>query len=53
MMQESTYYLDKKNNLIVILILIGNGFVRVKPHKMLDIVMSIECFEENFIKITK
>jgi hypothetical protein len=29
----------------------GNGFIRVRPQKGLDIVLSLECFEENFKKI--
>ena len=44
-------YLDKRDNSIVTLVLRGNGFVRVKPAKVLDIVMSVECFKENFKKI--
>lgn len=51
MMRESVRYLDKRDNTIVTLILRGNGFVRVKPAKGLDIVMSVECFKENFKKI--
>lgn len=50
-MTESKNYLDKRDNSIVTLILRGNGFIRVKPHKGLDIVMSVECFKENFKKI--
>ena len=50
-MQESNYYLDKRDNTVVTLLLRGNGFIRVRPHKGLDIVMSVECFEENFKKI--
>ena len=51
-MQESNRYLDKRNGEIVILLIRGNGFIRVKPQKGLDIVMSVECFKENFKKIT-
>lgn len=50
-MRESVRYLDKRDNTIVTLILRGNGFVRIKPAKGLDIVMSVECFKENFKKI--
>ena len=52
-MKELKNYLDKIDNSIVTLILRGNGFVRVKPLKGLDIVMSVECFKENYRKITK
>jgi len=52
-MKESVRYLDKRDNSIVILILLSEKFVRVKPHKMLDIVMSIKCFEENYVKVNK
>lgn len=51
MMQESNYYLDKRDNTIVALLLRGNGFIRVRPNKGLDIVMSVECFQTNFKKI--
>lgn len=51
MMQKSNYYLDKRDNTVVTLLLRGNGFIRVKPAKGLDIVMSVECFEENFKRI--
>lgn len=51
MMRESVRYLDKRDNTIVTLVLRGNGFVRVKPAKGLDIVMSVECFKTNFKKI--
>ena len=50
-MQESKYYLDKRDNTVVTLLLRGNGFIRVRPHKGLDIVMSVECFQTNFKKI--
>ena len=50
-MQESKIYLDKRDNTIVTLVLRGSGFIRVKPLKGLDIVMSVECFKENFKKI--
>jgi len=50
-MKESVRYLDKRDNTIVTLILRGNGFIRVKPAKGLDIVMSVECFKTNFKKI--
>ena len=50
-MKELVRYLDKRDNTIVTLVLRGNGFVRVKPAKGLDIVMSVECFKENFKKI--
>jgi len=50
-MQESKYYLDKRDNTVVTLLLRGNGFIRVRPNKGLDIVMSVECFEENFKRI--
>jgi hypothetical protein len=51
MMQKSNYYLDKRDNTVVTLLLRGNGFIRVRPNKGLDIVMSVECFEENFKRI--
>lgn len=51
MMQKSNYYLDKRDNTVVTLLLRGNGFIRVKPSKGLDIVMSVECFKTNFKKI--
>jgi hypothetical protein len=51
MMQKSNYYLDKRDNTVVTLLLRGNGFIRVRPQKGLDIVMSVECFEENFKRI--
>lgn len=51
MMKESNYYLDKRDNTVVTLLLRGNGFIRVRPHKGLDIVMSVECFEEKFKRI--
>ena len=51
MMKESVRYLDKRDNNIVTLILRGNGFIRLKPYKGLDIVISVECFEANFRKI--
>ena len=51
MMQKSNYYYDKRDNTVVTLLLRGNGFIRVKPNKGLDIVMSVECFEENFKRI--
>jgi hypothetical protein len=50
-MKESSRYLDKRDNTVVTLLLRGNGFIRVRPQKGLDIVMSVECFEENFKKI--
>ena len=50
-MKESVRYYDKRDNTIVTLVLRGNGFIRVKPLKGLDIVMSVECFETNFKKI--
>lgn len=50
-MKESNRYLDKRDNSIVTLLLRGNGFIRVRPQKGLDIVMSVECFENNFEKI--
>jgi hypothetical protein len=50
-MQESKIYLDKRDNTIVTLVLRGNGFIRVKPAKGLDIVMSVECFKTNFKRI--
>lgn len=57
MMTESKNYLDrhidKRDNSIVTLLIRGNGFIRVRPQKGLDIVLSIESFKENFIKITK
>jgi hypothetical protein len=46
-------YIDKRDNSIVTLLIRGNGFIRVRPQKGLDIVLSIESFKENFIKITK
>lgn len=51
MMKESNYYLDKRDNTVVTLLLRGNGFIRVRPHKGLDIVMSVECFEEKIKRI--
>jgi hypothetical protein len=51
MMQKSNYYYDKRDNTVVTLLLRGNGFIRVRPNKGLDIVMSVECFEENFKRI--
>ena len=51
MMQKSNYYLDKRDNTVVTLLLRGNGFIRVRPNKGLDIVMSVKCFEENFKRI--
>lgn len=50
-MQESNRYLDKRDGSIVTLLLRGNGFIRVRPQKGLDIVMSVECFQTNFKKI--
>jgi hypothetical protein len=50
-MKESVRYLDKRDNTIVMLVLRGNGFIRVKPLKGLDIVMSVECFKTNFKRI--
>lgn len=50
-MKESKNYLDKRDGSIVTLLLRGNGFIRVRPQKGLDIVMSVECFENNFEKI--
>lgn len=50
-MKESVRYLDSRDNTIVTLVLRGNGFIRVKPEKGLDIVMSVECFKTNFKKI--
>jgi hypothetical protein len=50
-MIESARYLDKRDNTIVTLVLRGNGFIRVRPQKGLDIVMSVECFQTNFKKI--
>ena len=50
-MKESVRYLDSRDNTIVTLILRGNGFIRVKPAKGLDIVMSVECFKTNFKRI--
>jgi hypothetical protein len=50
-MQESNRYLDKRDGSIVTLLLRGNGFIRVRPAKGLDIVMSVECFQENFKRI--
>jgi len=51
MMKELNLYLDKRNGEVVTLLLRGNGFIRVRPAKGLDIVMSVECFKENFEKI--
>ena len=50
-MKESVRYCDKRDNTIVTLVLRGNGFIRVKPAKGLDIVMSVECFKTNFKRI--
>jgi len=50
-MKELSLYCDKRDNTVVTLLLRGNGFIRVKPAKGLDIVMSVECFEENFKRI--
>jgi len=52
-MKESNYYCDKRDNTVVTLILLSERFVRVKPSKGLDIVLSLESFKENFKKITK
>jgi hypothetical protein len=51
MMKESSRYLDKRDNSIVTLLLRGNGFIRVRPQKGLDIVMSVECFQTNFKRL--
>lgn len=50
-MKESKNYLDKRDGSIVTLLLRGNGFIRVRPQKGLDIVMSVEFFQTNFKKI--
>ena len=50
-MKESIRYLDKRDNSIVTLLLRGNGFIRVRPQKGLDIVMSVECFQTNFKRL--
>jgi len=49
--KELNRYLDKRDGSIVTLLLRGNGFIRVRPQKGLDIVMSLECFQTNFKKI--
>ena len=50
--KELNRYCDKRDGSIVTLLIRGNGFIRVKPQKGLDIVLSIESFKENFKKIT-
>lgn len=50
-MKESVRYLDSRDNTIVTLILRGSGFIRVRPNKGMDIVMSVECFKTNFKRI--
>ncbi len=49
--KELSLYCDKRDNTIVTLILLSERFVRVKPKVGLEIVMSVECFKENFYKI--
>jgi|LakMenEpi03Aug12_release.lakeMendotaPanAssembly.Ray.scaffolds.fasta_scaffold3188520_1 hypothetical protein len=51
--KELSLYCDKRDNTIVKLILLSERFVRVKPAKGLDIVLSLKSFEENYRKITK
>ena len=46
-------YLDKRDNTIVTLVLLSDSFVRVKPERGLDIVLSKKSFEENYSRITK
>ena len=50
-MKESVRYYDKRDNTIVTLILRGSGFIRVRPNKGMDVVMSVECFKINFKRI--
>ncbi len=50
--KELSLYCDKRDNTIVKLILLSERFVRVKPAKGLDIVLSLKSFEENYRKIT-
>jgi hypothetical protein len=52
-MQESNYYLDKRDRSIVTLLLLSERFVRVKPKVGLDIVLSLKSFEENYVKVNK
>jgi hypothetical protein len=51
MMKESVRYYDKRDNTIVTLVLLSERFVRVKPERGLDIVLSKKSFEENYRKI--
>ncbi len=53
MMQKSNYYLDKRDNTVVTLLLLSERFVRVKPKVGLDIVLSLKSFEENYVKVNK
>ena len=53
MMQESKIYLDKRDKKVVTLVLLSDRFVRVKPERGLDIVLSKKSFEENYSRITK
>jgi hypothetical protein len=50
-MKESVRYYDKRDNTIVTLVLLSERFVRVKPERGLDIVLSKKSFEENYRKI--
>jgi len=51
--KELNRYCDKRDGSIVTLLIRGNGFIRIKPQKGLDIVLSIESFKENYVKVTK
>ena len=50
-MTESVRYLDKRDKKVVTLVLLSERFVRVKPERGLDIVLSKKSFEENYRKI--
>lgn len=52
-MKESLRYLDKRDKKVVTLVLLSERFVRVKPERGLDIVLSKKSFEENYRRITK
>jgi len=51
MMKESVRYYDKRDKKVVTLVLLSERFVRVKPERGLDIVLSKKSFEENYRKI--
>ena len=52
-MTESVRYLDKRDKKVVTLVLLSERFVRVKPERGLDIVLSKKSFEENYSSISK